>query len=63
MASLCVCVCVQDYDLLSFCKRLLVPGMAQNDIVLEVVMLLGAFAMDTQAAREMAHQNIIRSTV
>lgn len=63
----CLPVCLpapvheQDYDLLSFCKRLLVPGMAPTDVVLEVIILVGAFALDPQAAGELASSGIIRS--
>lgn len=61
LTFLCLPVHEQDYDLLSFCKRLLVPGMAPTDVVLEVIILVGAFALDPQAAGELASSGIIRS--
>lgn len=50
---------LREQGLLSFCSRMLVPGAAQNDLVLEVVMLLGSISTDTQACDILASGNLI----
>ncbi|RYG70130.1 hypothetical protein EON64_01025 [archaeon] len=54
---------IKDHALLSFCARLLVPGLAQNDLVLEVVMLIGTIATDSQACELIASSNNLISTL
>jgi hypothetical protein len=39
---------LKENNLLSLFQRLLVNGMAQNDLILEVVMLIGAACSDSQ---------------
>jgi hypothetical protein len=48
-----------DYHLLSLVSKLLVPGMAQNDVLLEVVMLISAAASDNTTCSLLASSNII----
>lgn len=36
----------KDHNILSLLSKMLVPGMAQNDILLEVIMVIAAFAID-----------------
>ncbi len=50
---------LQDFHLLSYISKLLVPGMAQNDVLLEVVMLISAAAVDPAAAKMIATSNIL----
>ncbi len=37
---------VRDNNLISFFAKMLVPGMAQNDLILEIVMLIATIATD-----------------
>jgi hypothetical protein len=39
---------LRDNQLLSIFQRLMINGMAQNDLILEVVMVMGAAASDPQ---------------
>jgi hypothetical protein len=48
-----------DYNLLSLISKLLVPGMAQNDVLLEVIMLISAAASDNATCSLLASSNII----
>lgn len=48
-----------DYNIMSLITKLLVPGMAQNDILLEVVMIIAAAASDTHSSRMLVSNNII----
>jgi hypothetical protein len=48
-----------DYNLLSLISKLLVPGMAQNDVLLEVIMLISAAASDNTTCSVLASSNII----
>ena len=41
---------VKEFGLVGLFSRLLVPGMAQNDLLLEVVMLIASIASDMQAS-------------
>jgi hypothetical protein len=52
---------LQTYDITSFVLKYLVPGLAQNDVVLELVILVGSLAQDPQAAVQLQSANIIRS--
>lgn len=51
---------VREYSLLNLFSKLLIPGMAQNDLVLELVMLLSAIAVDAQACAVIASTNIFQ---
>jgi hypothetical protein len=48
-----------DYNLLSLLNKLLIPGMAQNDIILEVVMILAASSSDPQCCVIIMKSNLI----
>jgi hypothetical protein len=48
-----------DYNIMSLITKLLVPGMAQNDVLLEVVMIIAAAASDTHSSRMLVSNNII----
>lgn len=50
---------LRDHGLLSFCSRMLVPGLAQNDLVLEIILLLSTISTDQQACELLASGNII----
>ncbi|CAM9329038.1 unnamed protein product [Ectocarpus sp. 4 AP-2014] len=50
---------LSNYALAPFLTKLLVPGMAQNDIILEVVILAGVMAQDPQAAALLAGSRLI----
>jgi hypothetical protein len=50
---------LRDQGLLSFCTRMLVPGLAQNDLILEIVLLLGSVATDAQACDILASGTLI----
>ena len=39
---------LRDYNLLNLFSKMLVPGMAQNDLLLEIVMLISTIASDMQ---------------
>mmetsp|Transcript_60 Transcript_60/g.88 ORF Transcript_60/g.88 Transcript_60/m.88 type:complete len:675 (-) Transcript_60:2-2026(-) len=51
---------VYKYPLMSFVERLLVPGMAQMDTLLEVVILIGQVCDSAEAAALIAASSIIR---
>lgn len=50
---------LSEYNLLQLLSKLLVPGMAQNDVVLEVIMILSTAASDNQACKILLNHNII----
>ncbi|CAM9486517.1 unnamed protein product [Ascophyllum nodosum] len=50
---------LSNYTLAPFLTKLLVPGMAQNDVVLEAVILAGVMAQDPQAAVLLASSRLI----
>ena len=50
---------LSDYNLLPLLSKLLVPGMSQNDVILEVVMILSAAASDNQSCKLFLNNNII----
>jgi hypothetical protein len=52
---------VADYALLPFLSKLLVPGFSQDDVVLEVVLLVGALALEPKCAPLLASSRILRS--
>lgn len=39
---------LREHGLMSVISKLLVPGMAQNDVILEVILLIGSMASDPQ---------------
>jgi Kinesin-associated protein (KAP) len=55
------CDVLSNYSLDTFLCKLLVPGMSQTDIVLEVIMLVGVIAHDTDAAKLLSTSNIVRA--
>ena len=50
---------VRDYNFLNQFSKMLVPGMVQNDVVLEIVMLLGCMATDPKVCELISTSNII----
>ena len=48
------------YELMPFIQRLLVPGKAEDDLVLECVVLLGTVAFDQSCASMLAESGIIQ---
>ena len=50
---------LEELNLTSFIAKLLVPGMAQHDVVLEVVVLVGAIAADPAASPLLATSKIL----
>ena len=50
---------VRDYNFLNQFSKMLVPGMVQNDVVLEIVMLLGCMAADPKVCELISTSNII----
>eukprot|EP00605_Chrysophyceae_sp_TOSAG23-4_P001178 GSChrysophyteH1.ASY1.ANO1.1286.1 assembled CDS len=49
----------REYNLLSLFSKMLIPGMAQNDLILEIVMLIAAIANDNNACDMIASSNLI----
>jgi len=41
---------IKDYNLCAFLGKLLVPGMSQNDIVLEVIIIIGQMCTDEKSS-------------
>lgn len=50
---------VKEFNLISLFSKLLIPGMAQNDLLLEVIMLISAIARDGQCCDLIASSNLI----
>lgn len=50
---------IRDYNLLSLFAKILVPGMAQADLQLEVVMVLSSMASDEKACEQIVSSNTI----
>merc|ERR1711871_312931 len=50
---------LKEHNLLHLISKLLVPGMCQNDVLLEVVLLVSAAATDIQVCELLATSNII----
>merc|ERR1711871_294483 len=50
-----------DGDLLTLVSRMLVPGLCQNDLLLEVILMLSSCASDVKACDVLAKSNIINS--
>jgi hypothetical protein len=54
---------LRDHGLLNtFCK-MLVPGMAQNDLLLEIVMIISAVASDMQVRRQRRQNSVIVNVI
>lgn len=54
---------MQDYDIIDFLSKHLVPGYSEDDIVLEVVILIGTMAQDKRASNLMANTSLIPALV
>jgi hypothetical protein len=52
---------LKEYNLLSIISKLLVPGMAQNDLLLEIILLLGTIVSEAHACDMLATSSIIGS--
>jgi hypothetical protein len=50
---------LRDYNLMSFFNKMLVPGMAQNDLVLEIIMTIATIATDPLACNVLSTGNLI----
>lgn len=50
---------VKEFNLISLFSKLLIPGMAQNDLLLEIVMLISAIARDGTCCDLIASSNLI----
>lgn len=50
---------VKEFNLISLFSKLLIPGMAQNDLLLEIVMLVSAIARDGTCCDLIASSNLI----
>jgi len=49
----------REYNLISLFSKMLIPGMAQNDLILEVIMLISSIANDANACIMIASSNLI----
>ena len=49
----------REYNLISLFSKMLIPGMAQNDLILEIVMLISSIANDANACDMIASSNLI----
>lgn len=52
---------VDEFNLVGYLSKLLVPGMAQHDIVLEAIIFTGVLAKDREAADVVASSSLARS--
>jgi hypothetical protein len=50
---------VKEFNLVSLFSKLLIPGMAQNDLLLEIIMLISAIARDGPCCDLIASSNLI----
>ena len=50
---------LKDYNLLSLLSKVLVPGMAQADLQLEIVLMISTMASDDKCRQQLASSNII----
>ena len=50
---------MKDYQLLNMFSKMLVPGMAQNDLLLEIVMLIATISSDEKACEVIATSTLI----
>lgn len=51
---------IKEYDLISLLSKLLIPGMSQNDVILEVVMLVSAMLGEPEACALVVATNIVQ---
>lgn len=54
---------IDEYDLLGFANDTLLPGGAEDDLVLEVVILVGTILSDERCAQPVARSGIVQSMV
>ncbi|GMH56687.1 hypothetical protein TrLO_g4274 [Triparma laevis f. longispina] len=52
---------MKEFNLTSFLSKLLVPGMSQNDVVLECIILIGQMCVDEKASVLLASSSLIRA--
>ena len=52
---------IEKYELVDFFQRFLVPGMSQDDVVLNIIIIVGTFAVEREAARIMVGSPLIRT--
>lgn len=52
-----------DYDMLNYIKTKLNPGVAEDDLVLEVVILIGTVSLDDECATVFAREGIIQMLI
>lgn len=52
-----------DYDMLNYIKTKLQPGIAEDDLVLEVVILIGTVSLDDECATVFAREGIIQMLI
>ena len=52
---------MKEFNLTSFLSKLLVPGMSQNDVVLESIILIGQMCVDEKASVLLASSSLIRA--
>ena len=52
---------IDTYELVEFLSRHLVPGMSQDDVVLNIIIIVGTFAVEREAARIMVGSPLIRT--
>jgi hypothetical protein len=50
---------LREYNLMNYFQRLLVPGLVQNDLLLEIIMLIATIATDPPACSILATGNLI----
>lgn len=50
---------LRDYNLMNYFRKLLTPGMAQNDLILEIIIFISSIATDPQACGILATGNLI----
>ena len=52
-------IAILQYDLVNWLNKFLLPGFAQDDIVLEVIMVIGVIATDPSCAPMIANSRLI----
>ena len=52
---------IEKYDMIEFLSRQLLPGSQQDDVVLQIIILVGVFATEREAARVMVGSRLIRT--
>lgn len=51
---------IKEYELITLLNKLLIPGMSQNDIILEVVMFTSTLVSDAEACTLIVASNLIQ---